>query len=78
MTGNSLTNGANGAIRRKMKRIGIYASFAAVLSALTGCVQVATPDKPIVINLNIRIEQEVLYKIDGAVEDAIEENADIF
>jgi len=76
MTGKNLTIGANSAIRQKMKRIGIYASFAAVLSALSGCVQVSAPDKPIVINLNIRIEQEVIYKIDGAVQDAIEDNAD--
>jgi len=78
MTGNRLTNGAFSAIRQNMKRTRIYASFAITGLALTGCVQVAAPDKPIVINLNIRIEQEVIYKIDGAVQSAIEDNADIF
>lgn len=78
MTGNRLTGSAFGAIRLQMKRIQIYALFALAASAITGCVQVAAPDKPIVINLNIKIEQEVIYKIDGAVKDAIDENADIF
>jgi len=78
MTGNRLTARAFGAIRRQMNRILNYAFFAIAALAISGCVQVAAPDKPIVINLNIKIEQEVIYKIDGAVKDAIDENADIF
>lgn len=78
MTANELTDRAKSAIRRKMKRTGIYAFLMLTGAAIAGCVQVAAPDKPIVINLNIKIEQEVIYKIDGAVQDAIEENADIF
>lgn len=45
---------------------------------LSSCVNVAAPDQPIVINLNIRIEQEILIKQAKAVEEAIEENAGIF
>ncbi len=45
---------------------------------LSSCVNVAAPDEPIVINLNIRIEQEILIKQAKAVEEAIEENAGIF
>ena len=45
---------------------------------LSSCVNVAAPDKPIVINLNIKIEQEVLVKTADAVEEAIDENAGIF
>jgi len=44
----------------------------------TACVNVAAPDKPIVIELNINIRQEVVYRIEGAVENLIEENAEIF
>lgn len=47
-------------------------------TALTGCVQVAAPDKPIEINLNIKIEQEVVLRIEEAVNDAIAENSEIF
>ena len=39
---------------------------------------IAAPDKPIEINLNIRIEQEVVLRIEGAVKDAIAENSEIF
>ncbi|APG63675.1 hypothetical protein LPB140_06790 [Sphingorhabdus lutea] len=48
------------------------------LLSLTNCVQIAAPDKPIVIELNIKIEQSVVLRIDGAVKQAIEENAGIF
>lgn len=46
--------------------------------ALTACVNVAAPDKPIVIELNINIRQEVVYRVEGAVENLIEDNAEIF
>lgn len=51
---------------------------AAVPLALSGCISVNAPDKPIVIELNINIKQEVLYRIEGEVEKTIEENAGIF
>jgi hypothetical protein len=73
-----LTANAKTAIRSHMKGIFSIAALAAASLGLTGCVQVAAPDKPIVINLNIKIEQEVIYRIEGAVKDAIKENADIF
>lgn len=46
--------------------------------ALGGCIQIDTPDKPIEINLNINIRQEVVYRIDGDVKKRIEQNSDIF
>ena len=73
-----LTANAKTAIRSNMKGIFSIVALAAASLGLTGCVQVAAPDKPIVINLNIKIEQEVIYRIEGAVKDAIKENADIF
>ena len=48
------------------------------MSALAGCVQIETPDKPIEINLNIRIQQEVVYRIDGDAKKLIEQNGSIF
>ncbi len=47
-------------------------------SVLAGCVQIDTPDKPIEINLNINIRQEVVYRIDGDVKKRIEQNSEIF
>lgn len=45
---------------------------------LTGCVTVNTPDKPIEINLNIRIEQEVLVRLQRDVEQLINQNPQAF
>ena len=45
---------------------------------LGGCVTVTAPDKPIVINLNINIKQEVVYRLDGKAKEVIDENAEIF
>jgi len=33
------------------------------ISLLTGCVQVSSPEKPIEINLNINIRQEVVVRL---------------
>lgn len=57
------------------------AAMMAVLAAaggLCGCVTIAAPDKPIVINLNINIKQEVVYRLDGKAKAVIDENAEIF
>ena len=69
-----LTNRAIGAIRRNMGRT-IFLSMPVVVLGLSGCVQVQAPDKPIVINLNVAIKQEVIYKVDAAATKAIEENS---
>jgi hypothetical protein len=45
---------------------------------LAGCISVNAPDKPIVIELNINIKQEVVYRLAADAGNTIEENADIF
>lgn len=45
---------------------------------LGGCVSVKAPDKPIVIELNINIKQEVIYRLAADAGKAIESNPDIF
>lgn len=48
-------------------------------AAMTGaCVNVEAPDKPIVINLNISITQEVVYRLDNKAKTLIQENPGIF
>jgi lipoprotein NlpI len=52
-----------------------------VLLALAACthrVQVEAPKDPIVINLNVRIEQEVRVKVDREVEDLLADNPELF
>ena len=52
--------------------------MAVATALLGGCVTVTAPDKPIVINLNINIKQEVVYRLDGKAKEVIDENAEIF
>jgi len=72
-----LTNRMDSAIRRNMGKA-ILLLTPIMVTALAGCVQVTAPDKPIVINLNIAIRQEILYKLDAASKKVIEENPEIF
>lgn len=50
----------------------------ASVAALGGCISVNAPDGPIVIELNINIRQEVIYRLAEDAGNTIEENADIF
>ena len=46
--------------------------------ALSGCISVNAPDKPIVIELNINIKQEVIYRLSQDAKDTIDNNSRIF
>lgn len=46
--------------------------------ACSPTVKVEAPDKPIVINLNVKIEQEVRIKIEQQAQEDITKNPDIF
>jgi hypothetical protein len=65
---------------KKARRPGIgdRCMIMAGAAMLGGCVQIATPDKPIEINLNINIKQEIVYKLDGDAKKLIEQNSGIF
>jgi hypothetical protein len=43
-----------------------------------GCVNISAPDKPIEINLNINVTQEVVYRLDGEAKSRIQQNPWIF
>lgn len=47
-------------------------------AALGACVNVSAPDKPIEINLNINVTQEVVYRLDGEAKSLIQQNPGIF
>lgn len=75
---NKSIEGAQRALRSRL-RCSILAPLALVLvSACTPTVKVQAPDKPIVINLNVKIEQEVRIKVEKGVEDLLTDNPDIF
>ena len=46
--------------------------------AVVGCVTVKAPDKPIVIELNVNIRQEVIYRLAADAKNTVEKNQDIF
>lgn len=46
--------------------------------ALGGCINVAAPDEPIVIELNINIRQEVIYRLAEDAANTVDANEDIF
>ncbi len=48
------------------------------LIPLAGCITLEAPDEPIVIELNINITQEVIYRLAEDAGNTIEENASIF
>lgn len=62
----------------KVKRRAMMAGAAILSAGLGGCINVAAPDKPIVIELNINIRQEVIYRLAEDAANTIEENGDIF
>lgn len=53
-------------------------ALALALGACSPTVKVQAPDKPIVINLNVKIEQEVRIRVEQGVEDLLTDNPDIF
>lgn len=59
--------------RRAMMTCGLILS-----AGLGGCINIAAPEEPIVIELNINIRQEVIYRLAEDAANTVEENADIF
>ena len=51
---------------------------AALTLPLAGCISVSPPDKPIEINLNVTIRQEVLVRLQKDVEQLIQQNPGTF
>lgn len=71
--------GAAGMARQGTGKRRAMMAGAAILSAGTGgCINIAAPSEPIVIELNINIRQEVIYRLAEDAANTIDENADIF
>ena len=56
----------------------IYGALALTLAACTPTIKVQAPDKPIEINLNVKIDQEVRIKLDREAEALIQSNPNAF
>ena len=56
--------------------ISIFLSTAVLLA---GCaVKVEAPDKPITINLNVKIEHEIKVKVDKDLDDLFSKDSNLF
>lgn len=74
----NLTRTGRDASRKEMGRIGKLAIATAMLVSLGGCVEVTAPERPIEINLNINIRQEVVVRLQEDVRELIERNPGVF
>lgn len=64
---------------RGRRYISARAALALIVGSMAGaCVQLSAPEKPIEINLNINIRQEVLVKLERDVQDLINKNPGVF
>lgn len=57
---------------------GVALALAAGAAACTPTVRIEASDKPITINLNVKIDQEIRYRLDKDLEDTIAANPDLF
>ena len=64
-------------MKRSMSTTMSWMTIGAILPA-GGCVNVTAPDKPIEINLNINVTQEVVYRLDNEAKSLIQQNPGIF
>ena len=49
-----------------------------LLVACTPTVEIAAPDKPITINLNVKIEHEIKIRVEKDLDNLFNEESDIF
>ncbi len=52
--------------------------LSALAAACTPTVRIEAPEKPITINLNVKIQQEVRVKLDKEIDDLIDSSSDLF
>ena len=65
-------------MRDTMKRRALLGGAALLAAPLGGCISLAAPEKPIEINLNVKIEQEVVVRLQRDVENIINQNPQDF
>jgi hypothetical protein len=65
-------------VTRAWTRAAQIAAGIAAAMPLTGCITVKAPEKPIDINLNVAIKQEVLVRLQQDVQQMIQKNPEAF
>lgn len=70
-------------MRRQRQRMTVFFGWMAggLLILTAGCtprVEVAAPDKPITINLNVKIDHEIRVKVDKELDQVLSSNSGLF
>jgi hypothetical protein len=65
-------------VKSLFRTIRALAVGVALALPLAGCISVKAPDKPIEVNLNIDIKQEVLVRLQQDVQQMIQQNPQAF
>jgi hypothetical protein len=65
-------------VKEQLQATAKLAAAAAMMMPLGGCITVKPPDKPIEVNLNVDIKQEVLVRLQQDVQQMIEKNPQAF
>lgn len=60
------------------RRAGWWPALLVLAAMPAGCINVTAPEEPIVIELNVNIRQEVIYRLAADANNLIDENEDIF
>ena len=66
--------------RPTLKRAGslFWATLALTMSACIPRVEVAAPEKPITINLNVKIDHEIRLKVDKDLDQVLSKDSGLF
>ncbi len=59
-------------------RLAPTVAILAVAAACQPTVKLAAPEEPIVIDVNIKIEQDIRVKVEREIDDLLRENEDLF
>lgn len=66
-------------VRRFNVLVGVTAAgLALALGSCTPRIEVAAPDKPITINLNVKIDHEIRVKVDKDLDQVLSSNSGLF
>lgn len=61
-----------------MKKSLLAIVFAAILAACNPTVKMEAPEKPIEINLNVKIEHAIRVQVDKELESLFDEDSELF
>ena len=61
-----------------MTRIAFASLLLVFIAACTPTIRVQAPDKPIEINLNVKIEHEIRIRVDRDLDELFEDETELF